>query len=105
MNTTETDHYYNIVDKTCCSILLHIFCGYVIAINARSVTLPLIVVCDVVSETAVVVAECVVMRSSMCVVFVETIDGSAREQSYIQKFKHILRIDNNSFTFNGHMFY
>ena len=81
MNTKETDRYYNIADKTCWSVLLQLLSGYVIAIIARSVTLPLLVVLDVGSETAVVVAEGVVMRSSMCVGFVETIDGSAREQS------------------------
>ena len=56
-------------------------CGYVTAINKSLVTLLLPVVSRVVSETADIVAECVVMRSSISVVVVEILDGSAREQS------------------------
>ena len=45
------------------------------------------------------------MRTFMSVGVLEKLDDAAREQSHIQTFKHVLRIDNNSFTFNGHMIY
>ena len=104
LGTRDTEHYYYIADKTHLSIIMHILCEHVIVIK-KTVSLPISVVTDFVSETAVVVAEGVVMRSLMSADVLEKLDDAAREQSHILTFKHILRIDNNSFTSNGHMIY
>ena len=47
----------------------------------KTVSLPISVVSDDESETAVLVSEGVVMRSLMCVDVLEKLDDSAREQS------------------------
>ena len=81
LGTRDTEHYYYIADKTHLSIIMHILCEYVTAIKKKTVSLPISVVSDDKSETAVVVSEGVVMRSLTSVDVLEKLDDSAREQS------------------------